>query len=321
MFVARLSAAALLLDTRMGEPEQFAKRTFAEDTERITGGAAAWQDPPEIGLSHVQGDGMLVVRQPARLSRLAAPWSAASKHDEALLELKMVGDHVDVPAVERALLRRQARQVQRVEAAAKDKAPWPGQEPLWLVAPHLPAWLRAARKVVRFAKGCYRVGPAWFELVWVAANELPLMDELVPFLIARSGRALDEFVRWAVPRRSPEWVLDMLRYLPMSSDVEEDLRKRFAPDENPVYEARRRKILEAMLDNTPDIRQRIVQEGLEQGRLAEARAMVRRVLARRGLALAPEDEARIDACNDAATLERWVDQAITAASTAEALQQ
>lgn len=149
----------------MGEPEQFAKRTFAEDTERITGGAAAWQDPPEIGLSHVQGDGMLVVRQPARLSRLAAPWSAASKHDEALLELKMVGDHLDVPAVERALLRRQARQVQRVEAAAKDRAPWPGQEPLWMVAPHLPAWLRAARKVVRFAKGCYRVGPAWFELV------------------------------------------------------------------------------------------------------------------------------------------------------------
>lgn len=152
--------------------------------------------------------------------------------------------------------------------------------------------------------------------MWVAANELPLLDELLPFLIARSGRALDEFVRWAAPRRPPEWVLDMLRYLPMSSDVEEDLRKRFAPDENPVYEARRRKILEAMLDNTPDIRQRIV----EEGRLTEARAMVRRVLARRGLALAPEDEARIDTCNDAATLERWHDQAVTAGSTAEALQ-
>jgi ClpP class serine protease len=101
----------------------------------------------------------------------------------------------------------------------------------------------------------------------------------------------------------------------MSSDVHEDLLKRFGPEENPVYEARRRRILEAMLNNTPDVRQQIVQEG----RLTEARAMVRRVLARRGLALAPEDEARIDACEDATTLERWLDQAVTAMTVAEAL--
>jgi len=38
----------------MGRLEQFAQRTFAEETERITQGAAGWQDPPEIRLEKVQ---------------------------------------------------------------------------------------------------------------------------------------------------------------------------------------------------------------------------------------------------------------------------
>jgi hypothetical protein len=37
--------------------------------------------------------------------------------------------------------------------------------------------------------------------LWIAANELPLADELVPFLIARTGRPLDAFVRWVKTRR------------------------------------------------------------------------------------------------------------------------
>ena len=41
----------------MGRPEQFAQRTFAEETERVTKGAAGWQDPPEIRLEKVQSDG------------------------------------------------------------------------------------------------------------------------------------------------------------------------------------------------------------------------------------------------------------------------
>ena len=28
------------------------------------------------------------------------------------------------------------------------------------------------------------VGPAYFPFLWIAANELPLVDELIPFLIA-----------------------------------------------------------------------------------------------------------------------------------------
>jgi len=68
---------------------------------------------------------------------------------------------------------------------------------------------------VRFAPGCYWIDPHGQSFLWVAANELPLLDELVPFLLARSGQALDDFGRWVAPRRSPEWVLTMLVIRPI----------------------------------------------------------------------------------------------------------
>src|SRR5262245_46225511 len=99
----------------MGNLEQFAQRTFAEETESITGGAAGWQDPPEIRLERVQSDGFLVVHRPHPLQHLTAPWPEARPHTEVMLELKLAGNHLDRTAVERALLRRQARQLQRLE--------------------------------------------------------------------------------------------------------------------------------------------------------------------------------------------------------------
>jgi hypothetical protein len=60
-------------------------------------------------------------------------------------------------------------------------------------------------------------GP-WF--LWIAANELPLRDELVPVLVARSGRALDQFGRWVAPRRPLEWLLSMLEDL-ATGDVDD----------------------------------------------------------------------------------------------------
>ena len=63
--------------------------------------------------------------------------------------------------------------------------------------------------------------------------------------------------------------------------------------------------------------------GLEAGRVAgavaEARRSVGRVLVRRGLPVTPEQQALLDACDDLAVLERWLDQAITATSANEAL--
>src|ERR1044071_9274611 len=99
----------------MGQLELFAQRTFAEETERITRGAAGWQDPPEIRLEKGTSDGFLVIRQSNLLEHLAAPWPQAQPHSEVMIELKLAGNHLDRRAVERALLRRQARQVQRLE--------------------------------------------------------------------------------------------------------------------------------------------------------------------------------------------------------------
>jgi len=67
----------------MGQLELFAQRTFAEETERTTGGAAGWQDPPEIRLEKVTADGFLVIRRPQLLAHLPAPWPEAQpKHVE-----------------------------------------------------------------------------------------------------------------------------------------------------------------------------------------------------------------------------------------------
>lgn len=296
----------------MGYLELFAQRTFAEETERITGGAAGWQDPPEIRLEKVQSDGFLLIRRPQLLEHLTAPWPLARPHDEVMLELKLAGNHLDRKAVERALLRRQARQVQRLEEL---DASWLGEEPLWLVAPHLPDWLDAMRQPVRFAPGCYWIEPPWQRILWIAANELPLVDELIPFLLARSGQALDEFSRWVAPRRPLDWVLTMLEYLPMSMPTREELVRRFAPVDDPEILARRKHILQVLLDMDPQTQQQLQLEG----RLTEARAALHRVLACRQLMPSKDDDAQIEACSDLATLERWHDQAVTAVSVSDAL--
>ena len=59
-----------------------------------------------------------------------------------------------------------------------------------------------------------------------------------------------------------------------------------------------------------------VKYGLLRALSSEAalRVGVGRVLARRSLPLSPVTSARIDACSDSATLERWLDDAVVAAS-------
>jgi hypothetical protein len=304
----------------MGQLELFAQRTFAEETERMTGGAAGWQDPPEIRLEKVTADGFLIIRRPQLLAQLPAPWPEAQPHGEVMIELKLAGNHLDREAVERALLRRQARQLQRVK---EEDASWRSHEPLWLIAPHLPQWLDEVYAPVRGTPGCYWVEPQWQRFLWIAANELPLVDELIPFLLARSGEALDEFCRWVAPRRPLDWVLSMLDYLPMSMPTHEELLWRFGPAEDPAIEARRQRLLDFLLETSPQKKQQLIDKGLLEGQLAgrltEARAALRRVLASRQLTPSKDDDARIDACTDLATLERWHDRAITAASVLDVL--
>ena len=172
--------------------------------------------------------------------------------------------------------------------------------------------------------GVYRVGPSPFGFLWIAANELPLADELIPFLIARSGRPLDAFVGWVKTRRPIEWLLRVLEFLPMTAAGHEDLRSYVFPKtDDPVIRARQRMIAEWAVEAFPEMREKLVDEGRRQerleGRLEEARSSLRHVLALRRLALSAEDEARIDACGELDTLRRWHDQAVVVASVAEAL--
>jgi hypothetical protein len=60
-------------------------------------------------------------------------------------------------------------------------------------------------------------------------------------------------------------------------------------------------------------------EGREEGRVTQARAALRRVLARRGLVPTSDEEARIDACTSTDVLERWHDRAIDAETVAAVL--
>jgi len=119
----------------------------------------------------------------------------------------------------------------------------------------------------RVATGVYRVTPSPFRFLWIAANELPLADELIPFLIARSGRPLDAFVGWVKTRRPIEWLLRVLAYLPMSTAAHEDLRSYVFPKtDDPVVRARQRMIAEWAVESSPEMRDKLVGEGRIEGR-------------------------------------------------------
>ena len=299
----------------MGQLDQFAKATFATDTPQITGGACVWEGPREVGLTEVHLDGLLVIKHPDRLMKLPHPWRDAARHAEVAVEIKMPGDHHHGLAVRRAELRRAAWHVKRMEIEPGGED-WAGGVGLWCIAPHVPEALRRQRSLHPAAEGCYAVDYPGSSFLWIAANELPLDDTLLPFLIARSGKALEKFARWAAYRRSPDWTLSMLRWLTMDGALKWEIYNDIeAPEVPPALREQRRWLARLLLRDEPEVREETVREE----RAAEARRMLRRLLARRDFTLTPEQEARIDECVDTSTLERWAEQTIGAASAGEAL--
>ncbi len=109
----------------------------------------------------------------------------------------------------------------------------------------------------------------------------------------------------------------------MSIPTQQELLEKFALVDDPEFLARRSRILEALLSMDPQAQQKLIDkghvEGRQEGQLIAARAALRRVLSRRQLTLSQHDDARIEACTELPTLERWLDQAITAASVSDAL--
>jgi hypothetical protein len=89
--------------------------------------------------------------------------------------------------------------------------------------------------------------------------------------------------------------------------------------DDPEVVARQRHLVQLLVAQHPEFEHDLQQRGRKEGQLVEARASLRRVLARRGLQPTAEEEVRIDACKTLATIRRWLDEAVVASSVAEAL--
>lgn len=303
----------------MGKPDLFAKRTLATQTEPLTNGAASWRDAPEIGLEQVQSDGILVIHDPIHLKSLASPWNLSGDNDDILLEYKMLGDHLDRLTIARILLRRQAREVQRIERGKLGRTPWLGRQTIWVVSAYMPKWAKQWYGPVELAQGCHRFSSEHFMGLWIAANELPLCDELVPFLITRTGRPLLDFLTWVSERNAWPWVGDLLESLDMLSQKVRDYVKYGDPLDNAERKRAIRAGLYVIADEVPELRGELAELIAEEAIENEARDAVVRILQLRKLDVRPEQLARIKDCRSITMLHRWRDRAVTAASADEAL--
>lgn len=256
----------------MGAPDQLAKEVFAEEVPRLFGDKVVWQIGTELSLTEVRLDGVLGVLKPLELPALPAPWSLLGDR-VTVVEVKMPGDHLDAIALERALLRRQALQVTVMETdSLYDK-----QVALWVIAPHVPKLVRDRYHPEAVAPGCWRLGLGEFEMLWIAANELPLDEALWPFLVARSGQPLVEMLRWAMRRQPLAWVSRVLETVSLTEEtktmLKQDLREYAHPD-NPEAHRRLAEILEVMVETmAPEVGTKLAAEAIE----AERRASIESV--------------------------------------------
>jgi predicted transposase/invertase (TIGR01784 family) len=92
----------------------------------------------------------------------------------------------------------------------------------------------------------------------------------------------------------------------------------FSPEEWEAYE--RAKMAEQDARGALTVaRQEGVEEGALKGELKGKRDALFRLLARAGIALTNDDHARIEACSDVATLDRWVENVLGAKTAADVL--
>lgn len=74
----------------------------------------------------------------------------------------------------------------------------------------------------------------------------------VPFLLARSGAALDEVARWLMPRRRPEWMALALQRLAIGAATKLDLYAQLrAAEPSPELRRRWRSLVDLLLDLDP----------------------------------------------------------------------
>lgn len=254
----------------MGKPDQLLKYMFEIEAPKATHAAATFKSAPEIATSELTPDGLLTTTAPSALQALPHPWPLLER--EAVLDGKMPGDHLDPLALERCLFRRHARQVQRIE---KEFAkPRPSHCAAWVIAPHNPAWFAEWEKegllrLEAVAPGVTLVQPSLYPIVWVAANELPLHEALIPFLLARRGRKLKEFVAWVVHVRPPEWLAKVVQSHPEVAAMLPEFKPNLSPEDKLRIVEGLRKSVVAYPEAVEDLIVESRNEGRRQERLAQ----------------------------------------------------
>lgn len=250
----------------MGALDQFIKDVFEEETPLATKDGLRFEVPPETKTTELHADGMLYVVNADLVKVLPAPWSLMTT-SQLVLEFKMQGDKLDRYQYERALLRRQAAQVEYVKKYSDDKNPI--KLPLWIVAGFVKDWLSEQKYIVsQVAPACYRLEPSFYEIYLIASNELePLREDLIPFLVTRTGPKLVEFCKWLLEVR-PERCEELLEIAPMSDTQYEEIMSQLKEPEMAERLRRKRRFAETMAEVTgleEDLRQEGRQQGEQEG--------------------------------------------------------
>src|SRR5262249_26245132 len=126
---------------RMGGPDQFIKDLFRDETASATGDRVLFEVPPEVPTRQLTPDGRFTCAV-ALVEIASLPAPLCHLRGEALVDVKMPGDHTDRPALARAVFRRWARWVSVLEEAKADATALlnPRDFCTWVVAPHVPGW-------------------------------------------------------------------------------------------------------------------------------------------------------------------------------------
>lgn len=154
---------------------------------------------------------------------------------------------------------------------------------------------------------------------------LPLEIELLPFLVARSGVALAEFLDWAVEAKGPAWVYHVVQHLPMDQESTEKYAALYRDEEaqRRLKTEMTRKLLRLLPEAGDEVRAEAEREGMREGKREGERMGVRHaifaLLSARGITLTEAQRAQIEAATEMPQLDAWLMAAVTATSADKVL--
>jgi hypothetical protein len=232
----------------VGALDQFIKEIFEDETSLATKDGLRFEVPPETKTTELHADGMLYVLNAERVLGLPSPWCLMTTA-QLVLEFKMQGDKLDRYHYERAILRRQAAQVEYLKQYPDDKNPI--SLPLWIVTGQMKEWLVEKKYIIsQVAQACYRLEPASYEVYLIVSNELePFREDLIPFLVTRTGQKLVDFCKWLIDVR-PEQCEELLELAPMSDAQYEEVMNQLKEPEMAERLRRKRRFAETMAEVT-----------------------------------------------------------------------